>query len=174
MERPQRDEYVDYYHRYIERVPDGDVLEILEAQRDGFVAMIEDIDPGRGDHRYAEGKWSIKEVIGHVVDSERVFGLRALAFARGDTTPLPSFEQDEYVAGGNFADRTLADLADEFFHLRTSLIVLFRSFGEREWMRRGTASGFEFTTRAVPYILAGHVIHHRAVLERRYLAEEDE
>lgn len=169
MERPERSEYVDYYHQYIERVPDGDIVATLESQRDEFVSRLRSIPEERGGYRYAEGKWSIREVVGHVIDTERVFGYRALAFARGDKTPLPAFEQDDYVARANFDERTLADLADEFEGLRTSLIVLFRSFDDDVWMRSGTASGFEFTTRAVPWILAGHLQHHAAVLGERYL-----
>jgi hypothetical protein len=169
MERPDRSEYVDYYHQYISRVPDGDIVGILEAQRDEFVARLRSIPEERGDHRYAEGKWTVKEVVGHVVDAERVFGVRSLAFARGDKTPLPAFEQDDYVARANFGARTIADLADEFESLRTSLVILFRSFDDDIWMRRGTASGFEFTTRVVPWVIAGHLMHHAAVLEERYL-----
>jgi hypothetical protein len=169
MECPSRSEYAEYYHRYIERVPDGDIVGILEAQRDEFVSRLRSISEERGDHRYADGKWTVKEVVGHVTDAERIFGYRTLAFGRGDKTPLPAFEHDDYVARANFAERTIADLADEFESLRTALVVLLRSFDDEVWMRRGTASGFEFTTRAVAWIIAGHVMHHAAVLEECYL-----
>jgi hypothetical protein len=169
MERPDRSEYAEYYHTYVAKIPDGDIVDILESQRGEFVSRLRGIPEERGDYRYAEEKWSVKEVLGHVVDAERLFGSRALAFARGDKTPLPGFEQDDYVARGNFSERSLADLAAEFESLRTSLIFLFRSFNDDIWMRRGTASGFEFTTRAIPWIMAGHVAHHAAVLEERYL-----
>ncbi len=169
MERPTRGEYADYHHRYVKRVPDGEIVGILEAQRDEFVSLLRGIDAGRGGHRYADGKWSIREVAGHVIDTERLFGSRALAFARGDKTSLPGFEQDDYVANANFDERTLDDLAEEFLHLRNSLLVLFRSFGDEIWMRRGTASGLELTVRAVSYIVAGHLAHHIGVLQERYL-----
>jgi len=169
MGRPARDEYADYCHLYVDQVPDGDIIGILEAQRDDFVALLRGIDPGRGGYRYADGKWSILEMAGHIVDTERVFGSRALAFARGDKTPLPGFDQDDYVANANFNARTLADLSEEFLHLRNSLLVLFRSFDAEIWARRGTASGFGLTVRAVPYILAGHLMHHVGVLQERYL-----
>jgi hypothetical protein len=169
MERPARGEYADYYHLYVSRVPDGDIVDILDAQRDEFESLLRGLEPGRGRHRYADEKWSIAEVAGHIVDTERLFGSRALAFARGDKTPLPAFEQDDYVARANFDKRSLADLADEFQYLRNSLLALFRSFDDEIWARRGTASGFEFTVRAVPYILAGHLKHHVGVLQERYL-----
>lgn len=166
MARPDRSEYADYYHLYVDRVPDGDILRTLAVQREAFDGFLREVPEARGDHRYAEGKWTVKDVVGHIVDTERVLGVRALVFARGDRTPLPGFEQDDYVAGGNFAERTLADLASEFAALRESHLVLFRSFGDDIWLRRGRASGCEFTTRAIAWILAGHVMHHATVLER--------
>jgi hypothetical protein len=169
MGRPDRSEYVDYYHLYVGRVPEGDIVKTLDAQRGELVSLLRSIPEDRGDFRYAEGKWSVKELIGHIKDTERVMGFRGLAFARGDRTALPAFDQDEYVRGGNFGARTIADLTVEFESMRTSHLALFRSFDDEIWMRRGTASGYEFTTRAIAWILAGHVMHHLAVLEERYL-----
>ena len=120
-------------------------------------------------YRCAPGKWSIKEVIGHLVDSERVFAYRALCFSRNDKNPLPSMEQDDYVTYGNFDRRTLQDLGDEFRYVRLSSIILFKSFDKEIELRRGTASGFEFTVRTFPYIIAGHVEHHLKILKDRYL-----
>jgi hypothetical protein len=119
--------------------------------------------------RYAPGKWSIKQLVGHVSDIERVFAYRALVFARGDKTPQPSVEQDDYVKGANFDDRTLEDIASEFRAVRDSSLALFRSVDADLVMRSGTASGFGFTVRSIPFILAGHEIHHVAVLKERYL-----
>lgn len=169
MPRPVPGDYAEYYHGYIERVPDGDIVAFLDAQRVELCDFVRSMDESMGDFRYAEGKWTVKEVVGHVIDCERVFGCRALVFARGDRSPMPSMEQDDYVASGNFAARTLGDLADEFDALRSSHVVLFRSFGDEVWARRGTASGFEFTTNAIAWILAGHALHHAGVLEERYL-----
>jgi hypothetical protein len=169
MQRPARGEYADYYHQYIEKVGDGDIGDILEAQRQDFVSRVKGIPAALGDHRYAEGKWSVKEVVGHVIDVERVFGYRMMAFARGDKTPLPSMEQDEYAAGGKFGARTLEDLAEEFSHLRSSHLTLIRSLDDEVSARTGTASGFEFTVRAIAYVLAGHAEHHLGVLAERYL-----
>jgi len=169
MDRPGRDEYAEYYHTYVGRVPQGDIVDILTAQHGEFAALVRSIPEARGDHRYAEGKWTVKEVVGHVVDAERVFGCRMLAFARGDRTRLPSFEQDDYVAGGNFDSRTLGSLADEFESLRASHLVLLRSFDDEISKRSGIASDNPFTVRSIAYILAGHAAHHAGVLRERYL-----
>lgn len=167
--RPDRDEYGDYYRGYVERVPDGDVLETLARQRTDLARQIDRIPESRGDYRYVAGKWSVKEVLGHLVDAERILGVRALAFARGDSTPLPGFDQDAYVAAGDFDRRTVADLAAELDALRASHLALFASFDAEAWQRGGTASDCPFTTRALAWIMAGHVMHHVAVLEERYL-----
>jgi hypothetical protein len=167
--RPGRDESAEYYHGYIARVPDGDVLETLTRQREEFVARLRGIPEELGDRRYAEGKWSVKELIGHLVDTERVFGFRLVAFARGDRSPLPGMEPDDWVEEGGFGARTIADLADEFEALRRANLLLFASLDGEVLLRRGTASGFGFTTRALAWILAGHVMHHEEVLVEHYL-----
>ena len=169
MQRPDPSEYDPYYALYIDQVEDGDILETLVKSVAETVMLLRDVPPEWMRHRYAPEKWSLGEVLGHVIDAERVFGYRALVFARGDSSPLPSMEQDDYVTAGNFGQRTLGDLTEEFAHQRASLAVLFRSFDDETWMRRGTASGFEFTVRAVAYILAGHAHHHAAVVRERYL-----
>jgi hypothetical protein len=168
MTRPGRDEYGGYYHVYVGRVPDGDIVETLAAQLEAFGRLMRGVPEERGGYRYAEGKWSVKEVLGHLVDTERVLGYRALAFARGDETPLPGFDQNAYVAGAGFDGRSIADLVDEFGGLRRSHLALFRSLDDEVRMRRGTASRFSFTTRAVAWIIAGHLIHHAAVLREAY------
>jgi len=169
MERPSQDEYADYYHLYVGRVPDGDILARLEAQCGEMESLAASLAPEKGDYRYEEGKWSIKEVIGHVNDVDRLFSYRMLAFARGDTNPIPGMEQDDWVVQANFGARTLADLAEEFVAVRRGLILLCRSLDDEALMRRGTASGVAFTARAIPWILAGHVQHHFEVIRDRYL-----
>jgi uncharacterized damage-inducible protein DinB len=121
-----------------------------------------------GSFRYAPGKWSVKEVLGHIADTERIFTYRALRIGRGDQTPLSGFEQDDYVKTGVFGERALAELAEEFGAVRGASIVLFRSFKEEAWPRRGVANEKEVTVRALAFITAGHQIHHRAILEERY------
>ena len=168
-ERPRSGEYAEYYAGYVEHVPDGDVLEILEQQLDSSLTLLRGIDEQRAEQRYAPGKWTIKELVGHIVDIERVFAYRALVIARGDKTPLPGVEQDDLVAGAHFETRSLASLCTEFEHLRRSNLALFESLSSEVLMRRGEASGFEVTVRAIPFIMAGHERHHVQVLRERYL-----
>ncbi len=169
LERPPASEYAPYQAGYVASVPDGDIFEILSRQRVEFPEFLRSFGEARGGHRYAPGKWSIKEMIGHINDTERVFAYRALRFARGDETPLPSFEQDDYVRTGNFDARTLASLADEFSHLRAATLDLFYHFDPDALARRGTASGFVVSVRAMAFVMAGHVAHHERVLRERYL-----
>ena len=168
MTRPESNEYNPYFETYIGKVPEGDIRETLFTQLDEFTDYIRDIGEDQATFRYAPEKWSVAEVVGHIIDCERVFGGRALAIVRGDKTPLPSFDQDAYVANGNFDSRTLADLAEEFSNLRRSHLVLFGSFNEAGWEQCGTAGGNEVTVRAIAWILAGHLIHHWLLLKDRY------
>lgn len=170
LARPAADDYAPYYGRYIDQVPDGDVLRLLEDQIADTAQLLGDIAEERASHRYAPGKWSIKEVVGHLSDAERIFAYRALRIARGDETPLPGFDQEPYVTAGNFDRRTLADLTAEFSSVRAATLTLFRGLDEEAFMRRGTASGVVFTVRALPYIIAGHERHHVTILRQKYLA----
>jgi hypothetical protein len=167
--RPQESEYHPYYERYISLVPDGDIVATLNRQLDETLALIRSIPEARGGFRYAEGKWSIKELLGHVIDSERVFAYRALRFGRGDATPLAGFEQDDFVRGADFDKRTLSDLADEYAHVRRATISLFASFDESAWSRRGLANNNEVSVRGLAFIVAGHERHHVEILKTRYL-----
>ena len=168
MKRPEATEYAEYYANYISKVPGSDVLGVLESQRLQMLQLFAGRSERDGSFRYAPGKWSVKEVLGHIADTERIFTYRALRIGRGDQTPLPGFEQDDYVKTGAFAERTLAELAEEFGAVRGASIVLFRSFKEEAWPRRGVANEKEVTVRALAFITAGHQIHHRAILEERY------
>ena len=167
--RPSSDEYAPYYAGYIATVPDGDLAALLERQGAETVALLRSIPEEEGIYRYAPGKWSIKEMIGHVIDAERVFTYRALRIARGDRTPMPGFEQDQWVRGSNAADRPLADLAAELAALRASTVALFRGLDDAAIARRGVASNFEMSARALAWIVAGHERHHRNVLKEKYL-----
>jgi uncharacterized damage-inducible protein DinB len=167
--RPAADEYAEYYGRYIGRVPDAPVLETLERQIARTMEVLRAVPEERGGHRYAPGKWSVKEVLGHVTDVERIFAGRALHFARGETQPLPGMDQDAYVAAADFDRRPLAAILDELEAVRRSSLALFVGFDADTWTRRGVASGYTFTVRAMPWILAGHELHHREVLRERYL-----
>jgi hypothetical protein len=167
--RPQSNDYAPYYGKYIMLVPDGDFVEILETQLREMKQLLEPLTDGQGDFRYAPGKWSIKESLGHVNDAERVFAYRILRIARGDQTPLPGFEQDDYVKIANASTRKLSDLLEEFTAIRRASIELIRSLDDPSWLRRGTASGKEVSVLAIAFIIAGHAFHHRAIFEEKYL-----
>jgi len=167
--RPAEHEYSPYYADYIARVPDGDLCATLAAQLTDTLALVRAIPEARGTYRYAPGKWSIKEVLGHVTDTERIMSYRALRIARGDTTPLPGFEQDDYVLAGGFDRRTLQDLSDELAAVRQATLHLFRHLDPPALARRGSASDKPVSVRALAYIIAGHERHHVAILTAKYL-----
>lgn len=169
IQRPDPKEYAEYYHTYISKVPEGDILDILGKQNEKSLQILGEINEKKAEHRYVPGKWSIKEMIGHVVDAERVFAYRTMCFARNDPGPFPSMEQNGYVDSGNFGARRLSEIAEEFHLVRQSNISLFQSFDEKTLLRKGVASGFEFTVRALVYIIAGHESHHVGILKERYL-----
>ncbi len=168
--KPEANEYAPFYERYIALVPGDDALTALEAQRLHMMQMLSARSEREGNFRYGAGKWSVKEVVGHLADSERVFTYRAMRIARGDETPLPGFEQDDYVKNGGFGDRRLADLAEEFAAVRSGSITLFRSLSDAAWALRGVASDKEVSVRALAFITAGHELHHQRILEERYFA----
>lgn len=168
--RPAADEFAPYYGKYIDLVPGNDVMAALDRQSRSSRAALGTIDDARGTHRYAPGKWSINEVVGHLIDAERIFAYRALRIARADETPLASFEQDDYVRNANSDATSLSALADEFALVRQANLAMFRQFREAEWKRRGTASGKTVSVRALGYIIAGHELHHLSLLQSRYLS----
>jgi hypothetical protein len=167
LSRPETNEYGSYYGKYISLVPDGDILITLERQLPDTVALLSRPEAD-GDFRYAPGKWSVKESLGHLIDAERVFSYRALRFARNDQTPLAGFEQDDYVKYGPFAQCSLAGLVDEFTSVRKATLLLFRALDEAAWARRGVASNNPVTVRALAYMIAGHELHHRGILQEKY------
>lgn len=168
--RPDPSEYGVYYGRYIDRVPDGPLVETLRQQVGETTALLRSLDPALGEHRYAPGKWTLAESVAHVIDTERIFGVRALRIARGDETPLPGYDQDAYVAALDLFGRTLADLAGELERVRASTIDLFASLSETALARVGTASANPLSARAAGWIIAGHEQHHVALIQERYLA----
>ena len=169
--RPETNEYAEYYGKYISLVPDGELVATLAAQLDATLALWRVVPEELGAHAYAPGKWTIKQMLGHVLDTERIMAYRALCIARGDQTPLPGFEQDAYVAQADFNARTIAELADEFAAVRRANLQLFKHLSAGEWQRRGTASGKPVSVRALAYIIAGHELYHQDLLKSRYLAE---
>ncbi|HVO62207.1 MAG TPA: DinB family protein [Terriglobales bacterium] len=168
MSAPQSSEYALYYGKYVALVPEGDIVSILSAQLDRMDTMLFSLADDDATTPYAPGKWTVKQVLGHITDAERVFTYRALRIARGDKTPLPGFEQDDYVANADFNSLSLTELLQEYSAVRRATIMLFRHLPAEAWTRRGTASNNEVTVRALAYITAGHDEHHYRILWERY------
>ena len=168
LARPQAGEYAPEYEKYIALVPGNDVLRFLEDQAALFTRLFAGRGERDGDFRYAPGKWSVKDVLGHINDTERIFAYRALRMARADKTPIEGFEQDDYVRSGGFGQRRLAELAEEFAHIRRASVALFRGLDEPAVLRRGTANKSEVSVRALAYIIAGHAQHHANILAEQY------
>lgn len=168
--RPEPGEYAPYYDRYISLIPGNDILSTLDEQRRQMLLLLSCRDEAEGNFRYAPDKWNAKEVIGHVNDTERIFAYRALRIARGDQTPVEGFEQDDYVRNGPFAHRTLSDLIEDYIAVRRATLSLLRNLDEAAWLRRGVANKNEVSVRALAYVIAGHELHHRRILEQKYFA----
>ncbi len=169
MNLPEPNEYAEFYSGYIKVIPHDNAIKLLEDGRDELQSLIRSLPEERGSYSYAEGKWSIKEVLGHIADVERVHSYRAMCFARGESKSLPGFEQDDYVRAADFNKRSLDSLADELKFLRNANIALFKSFDEETLMRKGLSNNYEFTVRAYIFIIAGHELHHMKILKERYL-----
>lgn len=168
MDRPAPDEYAPSFQSYVDRVPDGDVLAGIERQGASTCALFAKVGEPRADFCYAPGKWSVKRVLQHVVDGERMFGYRALCIARGETLSLPGFDENLYAGNDGSADRRLADVVAEFAAVRAATIALLRGLGAAAWQRRGLANGKPCSVRCLPWLMAGHELHHLAVLRERY------
>jgi uncharacterized damage-inducible protein DinB len=166
--RPAASEYAPFYHGYVSSVPDGDVIALLRSGGRELLEALGRIPEDRGGYRYGPEKWSIREVIGHLIDAERIFAYRALRVARGDRTPLASFEENAYVKTAASDARTIADLAREFGVVRESTVLLLESLPDEAWGRSGVASQNEVSMRALAYIIAGHSRHHLRILRERY------
>lgn len=172
--KPEADEYAAYYGKYVSLIESDDIVAALEAQLNATLATLRELSEAQGTHAYEPGKWSIKELLGHIIDTERIFAYRALRIARGDQTLLPGFEQDGYIANANFNAATLADLATEFELVRRSNLAMFKNFSDEAWLRHGTASDNSVSVRALAYIIAGHEVHHLNILRSRYLSKSND
>lgn len=167
--RPDPSEHDPYYGKYVALVPEGDVFEAFETETATTLALLESVTAERSLHRYAPGKWSLRQTYVHVADGERVFAYRALRFARGDLTELPGFEPEDYVPSADADARSWLSIVDEYAAVRRSSIALFRNLPEAAWTRAGIASGSRMSVRAVAYNILGHDIHHRKLVHERYL-----
>ena len=167
---PETDEYDAYYTGYVQQITSSNVVGVLQDQQFEVIELLRSLPEEQATFRYAPDKWSIKELVGHLIDSERVFAYRALAIARGESQSLPGMDQDVYVSGGDFDSRSVTSLVGEYMHVRGATIALFESLSAEAWRRTGTANDASVTVRALAFIIAGHEAHHMAILRERYLA----
>jgi hypothetical protein len=168
ISRPEPGEYAPYYDRYVSLVEASDILGTLDSQRRQMLLLLSGRDESEGDFRYAPDKWSAKELLGHVCDTERIMAYRALRMARGDRTPIEGFEQDDYVRNGPFGRVPLAEVIEDYIAVRRATLTLLRNLDEAAWTRRGIANQNEISVRALAYLMAGHELHHRRILEEKY------
>jgi hypothetical protein len=169
MNRPETNEYASYYDRYVSLVTDDEIVPVLAAQSTELQDIFTGVSEEKGTYAYSEGKWTIKEVLSHLIDGERMFAYRALRISRGDETPIEGFEQDGYIENSHANGRSFAELLEEFNLLRRANLLLFNNLDDTGWTRIGTASENKVSVRALAYIMAGHVEHHAAILKERYL-----
>ena len=169
MNRPNESEYAPYYQGYVDQVSESDIMTVLRDELDELDVLLARVPAEKETYAYAEGKWTIREIIGHLIDGERVFGYRALCIARGEKQNLPGFDQNDYMLTAPYGHIELEDLLSELRLVRLSNIAMFRSLDEEAWNRVGTANGNEITVRALAFIMGGHVRHHMNVLKERYL-----
>jgi hypothetical protein len=168
-QKPRPDEYAPFYSGYIGRVPEGDIIAILATQVEDTLTLFRDLSENQALLAYAPGKWTIKEVIGHMCDTERIISCRALRFARNDATPLPGFDENHYVPHAGSNQRALASLVAELAAVRRATVALFAGLPAEAWTRTGEANQNRVSVRAVAHIIAGHELHHRAIISERYL-----
>lgn len=169
IERPQPDDYAPYFGRYIGLVGEGPIVEILEHLQQTSYDFFMQLDPGKASYAYADGKWTVKQVLGHICDTERVFAYRMLTFSRQPGAELPGFDQDVFMERSYFNERTLEDLAEEFRTIRQSTLYLLKSITDEQSKQKGIASGNPVSVRALAYMIAGHEMHHIDILKERYL-----
>jgi uncharacterized damage-inducible protein DinB len=169
MPRPQQNDYAAYYETYVGKVKGNTVDEIISSYSRPMIEFYSSLPEDKANHRYAEGKWSVKELLLHMIDAERIFGYRALRIARKDKTPLPGFDENSYTPASKASERTFQSLKDEFAAVRKATDILLSTFDEEQLSQRGTASEHPVTVNAIAFIIYGHMLHHKQVLEERYL-----
>ncbi|MCL6603183.1 MAG: DinB family protein [Paenibacillus sp.] len=169
LNRPSKEEYNAYYERYVQLVPEGNIYDILTQSLKNTTDFFSNVGEDRAHYRYAEGKWSMKEVLGHITDNERIMCYRLLRIARGDTTPLAGYDQDVLISGSSFDKNPVADLLEDYAAVRRATLTLFRGLSDEAWSRRGCVNDSESSAKAWAYIIIGHEIHHMNVINERYL-----
>jgi DinB superfamily len=168
-QRPEKNEYHHFYETYVSLVPENEILPELESQIEKTRALLNGISEEKSLYRYGADKWSIRQVIGHMIDGERVFGFRAFTFSRADTVQLAGFDENQYVSQANFDQISLVDLCAEWIALRTANVLMFKHLTAQAWTTEGIASDNHITVLALAYIMVGHVRHHSKILQERYL-----
>ncbi|TWE04956.1 DinB family protein [Neobacillus bataviensis] len=169
VQRPEASEFPEYYLPYVNLVPDGNLLEILKENLEKTASLAEGLSEEAGQSRYAPGKWSIKEVLGHMTDTERIMSYRLLRVGRGDRTPLAGFNENDYIAASNFDRLSIKQIIEDFTAVRKATITLINNMPEEAWERIGVANNSDTTTRALAYIITGHALHHLKIINERYL-----
>jgi uncharacterized damage-inducible protein DinB len=169
LQRPTESEYPNYYQPYVKLVPDGGIVQTLQENLLAVVKLFEGISEEDSLHRYAPGKWSVKEVLGHIIDTERIMSYRLMRAARGDQTPLAGFNENDYVQAAQTNSLSMEAILEDFKATRNASITLIQNTPVDAWANKGNANGMEITTRAIAYIIAGHEMHHRKIVEERYL-----
>lgn len=173
INRPEKDEFAPYYLPYVNSVPEGDIFSTLTKQLEDTVLLLKNVTEEQGKFRYAPGKWSIKEVIGHMTDTERIMAYRLMCIARGETVSLPGFDESQYVANSSFNDQSFEQLLEHFSAVRKSTLVLMKSLNDDAWLRKGLANNTGVTVRGIAYIIAGHAMHHCQIIKERYLESKE-
>ncbi|MCK9211551.1 MAG: DinB family protein [Ignavibacteriaceae bacterium] len=169
MQKPEVTEYAPYHQRYIDLINTDDIFSFFKLQSEETVSLFKNINEVQASFRYAEGKWMMKEVLAHIVDSERIFGYRALAISHGEKNPLPGFAENEYVTNGKYQNRSLQSLLNEYAHLSSANLELFKTLDDEMLSQKGTASGKEITAKAIIFVTIGHEKHHLDIIKTRYL-----
>jgi len=169
LQRPDPTQHVEYYGLYINQAPEGDILQVLADAVETTVELLAAVSPEKETFCYAPGKWNLRQIVGHLIDTEWTFAYRGLCFARADPAALPGFDQELWARSSPAGDRELSSLLDEFAAVRSASLAAFRGFRDVEWARTGIANDCEFSARSMPYILAGHEVHHRKLIIERYL-----
>lgn len=169
MYKPQTNEYAPYYQRYIDLINTDDIFSFFKLQSEEIVSLFKNVSEDQASFRYAEGKWMMKEVFAHIVESERIFGYRALAISHGEKNPLPCFAENEYITNGKYQNRNLQSLINEYYHLSSANLELFESLDDEMLLQKGIVCGKEITARAIIYIMVAHEKHHLDIIKTRYL-----
>lgn len=173
INRPEKEEYAPYYLPYVNAVPEGDIMAILTKQLEDTKHLLRNVTDEQGEFRYASGKWTIKEVVGHMIDTERIMAYRLLCIARGETVSLPGFDESLYVANSSFNGQSFEQLLEHFSVVRKSTLLLMNSINADAWLREGLANNTGMSARAVAFIIAGHAMHHCRIIKERYLESKD-